>query len=212
MTHLTAEVPFVASYGYSRRLMYRTTVVQAASGRTERNSHWSYPLHVFGLPLQNRTQEQLEQIAQYFHAAGGAGNTFSFLDRFEDRSCAQADDPDDEDVTLGTATAAQTDFQLIKTYTYGGRTQTRKITRPVAASVVVAVDGSAQTVTTDYTIEDGGIIRFTSGLTGGEVVTAGFRFLVPVAFVSDEVDIMVHNHDGTGYIGDATVDLVEVRE
>lgn len=211
MTHLTTAVPFVASYGYSRRMMYRTTVVQSMNGRTERNSHWSYPLHVFGLPLQNRSQAQLDQIVQYFHAAGGAGHTFDFLDLSEDRTCALDTDPDDEDVTLGTATASQTDFQLIKTYTTGGRTQSRKITRPIAASVLIAVDGAPQTITTHYTIETGGIIRFVSGMTGGEVVTAGFRFYVPVAFASDDVDITIHNYGG-GFIGDAVVDLVEVRE
>lgn len=211
MSHLTTAVPFVASYGYSRRLMYRTTVVQAASGRTERNSHWAYPLHVFGLPLQNRTQPELEAISEYFHAAGGSGNTFDFLDLSEDRTCALDGSPADDDVTLGTAVAAQTDFQLIKTYSIGGRTQSRKITRPIAASVLVAVDGAPQTITTHYTIETGGIIRFVSGMSGGEVVTAGFRFYVPVAFASDDVDITIHNYGG-GFIGDAVVDLVEVRE
>lgn len=211
MSHLTTLAPLEPSYGYGRRLMYRTTVVQAASGKTYRNSLWDYPLHVFSLPLNNRTQAELEEIATYFHAAAGAGHTFDFLDRSEDRTCALSDDPDDEDVTLGTATASQTDFQLIKTYASGGRTQTRKITRPIAASVLVAVDGAPQTVTTDYTIETGGIIRFNSGLTGGEIVTAGFRFYVPVAFASDDVDITIHNYSG-GYIGDSAIQLLEVRE
>lgn len=211
MTHLTTAVPFVASYGYSRRMMYRTTVVRSSNGRTERNSHWAYPLHVFGLPLNNRTQSELEQIVEYFHAAGGAGNTFDFLDTSEDRTCALDTDPATDDVTLGTATASQTDFQLIKAYTAGGRTQLRKITRPIASSVLVAVDGTPKTVTTDYTIEAGGIIRFNSGLTGGEVVTAGCRFYITVAFASDDVDIVIHNY-GDGFIGDAVVELVEVRE
>lgn len=211
MAHLSETAPFIANYGYSRRPLYRTTVARAASGRTERNSHWEYPLHVFSLPLRNRRQDELETILNYFHAAGGAGNTFSFFDRSEDRSCALSADPASDDITLGTATAAQTDFQLIKTYTAGGRTQSRKITRPVAASLLVEVDSVLQTVTTDYTLEDGGIVRFTAGLTGGEIVKAGFRFLVPVAFASDEVDITIHDYSAS-FVGDGVIDLVEVRE
>lgn len=211
MTHLTAGLPFCPSYGYSRRMMYRTTVAESASGRTERNSRWAYPLHVFGLPLNNRLQTELEEIVQYFHAAGGAGHTFDFLDRSEDRTCALSADPASSDITLGTALASQTDFQLVKTYVFGGRTQSRKITRPIEASVLVEVDGTPQTVSTHYTIESGGIIRFNSGMSGGEVVRAGFRFYVPVAFASDDVDITIHNYSG-GFVGDAVVDLVEVRE
>ena len=211
MTHLTDPLVFCPSYQYSKRRMYRTDVAEAASGRTERNSLWSYGMHIFGLPLTNRLQDELEEIAEYFHAAGGAGNTFDFFDRTEDRTCALSADPAGDDVTLGTAVASQTDFQLIKTYTKGGRTQARKITRPIEASVLIEVDGTPQTVTTDYTIETGGIIRFNSGMSGGEVITAGFRFYVPVAFASDDVDITIHNKGGE-FIGDSVVDLVEVRE
>ena len=211
MTHLTEALVFCPSFQYSKRRMYRTDVAQAASGRTERNSLWDYPLHVFGLPLNNRLQTELDEIGEYFHAAGGAGNTFDLFDRTEDRTCALSDDPASDDVTLGTAVASQTDFQLIKTYTAGGRTQARKITRPIEASVLVEVDGTPQTATTDYTIETGGIIRFLSGMAGGEVIKAGFRFHVPVAFASDDVDLTIHNSSGD-FIGDIVVDLVEVRE
>lgn len=211
MTHLTEDIPFCPAYGYSRRMLYRTTVVASDSGMTERNSRWTYPLHVFGLPLNNRTQSEIEEIIAYFHAARGAGNTFNFLDRTEDRTCALNIDPASDDATLGTATASQTDFQLIKTYIAGGNTQSRKITRPIEASVLIEVDGTPKTVTTDYTIESGGIIRFNSGLTGGEVVKGGCRFYVPVAFADDDVSITIHNYSG-GYVGDAVVELVEVRE
>jgi uncharacterized protein (TIGR02217 family) len=213
MTHLSDKAPFIAGYGYSRRLLYRTTVVTAASGLTERDSRWSYPLHVFSLPLANRTQPDLEQIIDYYHAAGGRAHTFDFHDLSEDRSCAQAATPAQTDQTLGTASASQTDFQIIKTYGAAlGRSQARKITRPVAASVLVEVDGALQTVATDYTLQAGGIVRFNTGLTAGQVVKAGFQFYVPVAFVSDDVDIAIHNRSAGIFVGDAAVELAEVRE
>lgn len=211
MTHLTQALPFIPNYGYSRLARYRSTVIEASSGRTYANQSWEYPLHIFGLPLRGRKQAELEQILSYFHAAAGRANTFDFLDFAEDRTCSLGTDPANDDVTLGTATASQTDFQLIKTYTTGSVTRTRKITRPIDASWLIAVDGTPKTITTDYTIEAGGILRFNSGLTGGEVVTGGGRFYVPVRFGSDEIDVLIQNFRA-GFIGDAIVDLYEVRE
>lgn len=211
MTHLTQALPFIPNYGYSRLARYRSTVIESASGRTEANQSWEYPLHTFGLPLQGRKQAELEQILAYFHAAAGRANTFDFLDFAEDRTCSLGSSPASSDATLGVATAAQTDFQLIKTYTTGSVTRSRKITRPVSASILIEVDGAPKTVTTDYTIETGGIIRFNAGMSGGEVVKAGFRFYVPVRFASDDIDILVHNFR-SGFVGDSVVDLVEVRE
>lgn len=210
MAHLTDLAPMVPSYGYSRRAMYETTVVRASNGFTERNSRWQYPLHVFGLPINNRKQSELETILNYFHAAGGSGNTFDFLDKTEDRSCAISQTPAQDDQTLGTAIASQTDFQLIKNYTIGVVVQSRKIIRPIESSILVEKDTVLQTVTTDYTVEANGIIRFVTPMTGGEVVKAGFMFYVPVAFADDEADITIHNYSGA-YVGNLVIELEEDR-
>lgn len=211
MTHLTEALPFIPNYAYSRRAIYLTTLVQAASGKTEAAQRWQYPLHEFSLPLNGRKQSELEQILRYFHAAAGRANTFDFLDFSEDRTCSLGTDPANDDVELGTAEASQTDFQLIKTYVTGGVTRSRKLTRPIAASWLIAVDGTPKTITTDYTIESGGILRFNSGLTGGEVVTGGGRFYVPVRFASDDIEQIVHNYR-LGFVADSTVVLMEDRQ
>ena len=68
MTHLTDPLVFCPSYQYGKRRLYRTDVAQAASGRTERNSLWEYGMHVFSMPLINRLQTELDELAEYFHA------------------------------------------------------------------------------------------------------------------------------------------------
>lgn len=211
MAHLTEVFPACFSFGMVRRPAYRTTVISAASGLTERNAHWTYPLHIYSCPLNNRTQTEVEDLLEYWHAAGGQANTFSLLDPGEDRSCALGDDVAQDDQTLGTAAASQTDFQLIKNYTRGGVTQVRKITRPIDSSVLVEVDSVLQTVTTHYTIDSLGVISFVTPMTGGEVVKAGFRFHVPVAFGSDDMDTRIHNYN-SGFINDTSFDIIEVRE
>lgn len=212
MAHLTALFPSDLSYNCRKRLLYRTTVIAAASGVTERNQHWEYPLHVFSIPLANRLQTELDTLVTYWHAAAGRANTFNFLDPFEDRSCDMDSEPARTDQILSTsATASQTDFQLIKEYTTGGVTRTRKITRPIANSTLVDVDGSPQTEGVDYDVDPLGIISFGTPMTGGEVVKAGYKFYVPVAFEDDELDILIHNFSGE-YVGDISTELMEIRE
>lgn len=213
MTHLTEVFPAAFSYGSTRRPLYSTTVVRAASGMTERNSHWDYPLHIFNVPLTNRSQAQQEDLLEYWHAAGGQAHTFNMIDPSEDRTCSMLTSPSQSDQSLGAATAGQTDFQLVKAYTRGGRTQYRKITRPIDATVLIEVNSVLQTVTTDYTIDALGVISFVTPMTGGEIIKWGGRFYTPVAFGTDDVSYVMHNVNQTvGFITDASIDLIEVRE
>lgn len=71
---------------------------------------------------------------------------------------------------LGTAVAAQTDFPLDYQYVD-------------AATLLVYKDAVLQTLTTHYTLEDNETapkVRFVSGLSGGEVITATYEFFIPV--------------------------------
>jgi uncharacterized protein (TIGR02217 family) len=203
-------LPFVPNYAYQRIPRYRTTLVQASSGRTEALAHWAYPLHEFVLPLNGRKQNELEHILRYFHAAAGRAATFNFVDFYEDRSCSLGQEPAFDDVVIGTATDGQISFQLHKTYITGSVIRSRKITRPIDDSVLIGVDGVAQSPSA-FSVGDGGVVTFSNELDAGQVVTAGFRFAVPVRFGSDEIEQTIHNYVA-GFVGDATVTLMEDRE
>ena len=76
-------------------------------------------------------------------------------------------------------------FQLVKRYGSGLRDHVRLISKPVAGSVVVAVNGTpAANFTVDTTA---GLVTFQAGsIPGvGVEVTAGFEFDVPVRFDTD---------------------------
>jgi len=208
--HLNEAIPFIPNYAYRRISRYRTTVVQSASGRTETNAHWAAPLHEFALPLNGRKQSELEYILRFFHAAIGRACTFNFVDFYEDRSCSLGDAPSHSDCVIATAEDGQTDFQLYKTYVVGDLTRSRKITRPITDTVSVAVDGVLLSPSM-YSVQDGGILSFFDPLAEGQVLTAGFRFAVPVRFGSDDIEQTIHNFRA-GFIGDATVTLMEERE
>ena len=95
-----------------------------------------------------------------------------------------------------------TRFALVKHY----GASVRRITRPVAGSVKVALDGvpvSAFTVVAD------GFVALDVAPGAGVVVTAGFAFDVPVRFAEDRLAV----NRATFLAGAAaSVPLVEVRE
>jgi len=84
----------------------------------------------------------------------------------------------------GTGNGVLTQFQLIKRYQPNGDTQDRIITKPVAGTVQIYVNGVAQdngwTVNTTT-----GIVTFAGAPANGAVLRAGFEFDVHVRFTGD---------------------------
>jgi uncharacterized protein (TIGR02217 family) len=98
-------------------------------------------------------------------------------------------------------------FALHRHYGGGDEVQARRITRPVAGSVRVAVDG-VETVG-GWSHAGLGVIAFDTAPAEGAVLTAGFRFDVPVRFAEDRLEI----NRATFAAGEApSVPLVEIRE
>lgn len=82
----------------------------------------------------------------------------------------------------------------------------RRITRPVAGSVSVAVAGVA---TAGFALADGGWVELDTPPDAGAAVTASFTFDVPVRFAEDRLSVSL----STFLAGAApSVPLVEVRE
>src|SRR3546814_3964416 len=97
-------------------------------------------------------------------------------------------------------------FQLCKYYGSGSEAQQRLITRPVAGSISVGVDGVA---VSGWSHLGKGVIAFDEASAEGTVLTAGFRFDVPVRFAEDRLDVS----RTTFAAGEApSVPLIEIRE
>lgn len=111
------------------------------------------------------------------------------------------------DQRLGIGDGARTHFQLTRYYGEGEQAQTRIVTRPVAGSVRVAADGVEALA--GWSLGALGVIAFDHAPVAGAVLTAGFRFDVPVRFAEDRLDI----NRATFAAGEApSVPLVEIRE
>ena len=77
----------------------------------------------------------------------------------------------------------------MKTYGQAFAPWTRAIAKPVAGSVLVAVNG---VLSTDFTVDAAtGLVSFLPGKipVAGAVITAGYQFDVPVRFDTDYLEI-----------------------
>ncbi len=98
-----------------------------------------------------------------------------------------------DDQLIGVGDGARVSFQLIKGYANGGASWSRRITRVVAGSAMIAVNG---TVSAAAAVNlQTGEVTFASPPPAHAVVTAGFRFDTPVRFDVDALDLTVEGVD-----------------
>jgi uncharacterized protein (TIGR02217 family) len=186
---------------------FSTAVVTTAAGHEQRNADWAEARMRYDAGPGVRSEADIETLLAFFRARRGAARAFRFRDPFDDSSHGMTGIPSAMDQTLGEGDGVATRFQLVKRYGEGDEALVRRVTRPVAGSVAVAVDGVS--VATGWALDDRGGVVFDVAPGDGVGVTAGFRFDVPVRFEEDRLNVS----RATFLAGDAaSVPLVEVRE
>lgn len=198
-----ADVRFDPPIGFqtSGGAGWRTEIIPLANGREARNALWSGALRrwqVTGVPV---TPDAANSLIRFFNARSGPAQGFRFSDPFGWRT-AETVTPLDQ--AIGTGDGAATAFQMVLD---DGAAVPKVITRPVLASVRVAIDGvETGAFSADSTT---GILTFDSAPGDGAVLTAGFEFDLPVRFESDQLDL---SYSGTGAMQLVRLSLVELRE
>lgn len=185
----------------------RTQIVELASGEEERNASWANSRRRYDAAYGIRRVDDLAAIVAFFEARNGRLYGFRWKDWADYKSCLPSRTPSATDQTIGTSDGAKTAFQLVKTYTSGSQSWTRTITKPVAGTVRVAVDGIEQAGgwSADVTT---GLVSFDPAPATGAVITAGFEFDVPVRFDTDTLDVTL-DIERLGSI--TSIPLIEVR-
>ena len=189
---------------------WATNVVEQDSGSESRNQRWSYPRHKYDVAYGTNTIERLENLLYYHHVVAGKAVGFRYKDWLDYKSCKRIATPAATDCAIGTGTGALAAFQLFKTYTQGVYVRSRKILKPIASTVLIAIAGSVKTAGTHYNLADTtGIVTFTSGNipSAGQAVTAGFEFDVPVRFDTDWLSVNINDYNS----GAAQVPLIELK-
>ena len=185
----------------------RTQIVELASGDEERNASWANSRRRYDVAYGIRRADDLAAVVAFFEARNGRLHGFRFKDWGDHKSCLPSGTSVPTDQLIGTGDGATTTFQLVKRYASGSQTWVRKITKPVAGTVRVALDGAEQLSgwTVDTTT---GVLTFDTAPAAGVAITAGFAFDVPVRFDTDVLDVTL-DLERLGSI--TSIPLLEIR-
>ncbi len=143
------------------------------------------------------------ELLAFFEAREGRLFGFRFKDFADFKSGALNAAVTPLDQTIGTGDGVETVFALQKAY----GAVSRPITKPVADTVRVAVNGTE--VTTGWSADSTtGQVTFVVAPAAGAVITAGFEFDTPVRFDSERIDLTLESFDA-GRV--TAVSLIEIR-
>lgn len=201
--------PAALSFGSSGGPERRTEVVTLASGFEERNSTWAHSRRFYDAGLGLRSADDIHEVLSFFEARLGKLIGFRWRDWADHKSCAPSADISSLDQEIGIGDGNVREFPLSKAYLSGPASYSRPISKPVAGSVRVAIDGTEITENTDYSVDHStGLISLGSAPGAGQIVSAGFTFHVPVRFDTDRIDINLASFEA-GEI--PSIPVVEVR-
>lgn len=202
------DVPYPLALGRDATVIpeFSTSIAVTASGFERRNSLWSDARLRFDVGPGIRSEAELGVLLSFFRARRGAARGFRLRDPSDFSSNAMTGTPTLADQLLGSGDGLKASFSLVKRYGELGSEQLRRITRPRPDSLLVSVEGVA---TTAFTLDPGGVVRFTAAPASGTSVRAGFLFDVPVRFAEDQLEFA-----GSAFAaGEApSVPVIEIRE
>jgi uncharacterized protein (TIGR02217 family) len=185
----------------------RTQIVEMASGDEERNGSWADSRRRYDASYGIRKADDLAAVTAFFEARRGRLYGFRWKDWADYKSCLPSVVTAPTDQPIGVGTGVATAFQLVKLYTSGAQSWTRTITKPVAGTVAVALNGVTQI--TGWTVNTTtGVITFAAAPAPGVTIVAGFEFDVAVRFDTDTLDVTL-DFERLGSI--TSIPLIEVR-
>lgn len=179
---------------------FSTAIVTSGGGHEARNASWAEARTRYDVGPGVRSEADIATLLSFFRARMGPARGFRLRDPFDFSSGVVT--PGAADQVLGVGDGVTVRFALVKAY----GDMRRRITRPVAGSVRVAVGGVE---TSAFSVVAGGFVELDAAPAVGVAVSAGFLFDVAVRFAEDRLSV----NRATFLAGAATaVPLVEVRE
>lgn len=184
--------PVPISFGAAGGPVLKNEIVALASGYEKRNARQLRSRRRFDVGTGIRSLEDLSDVIAFFEARRGSLYGFRFRDPFDWSSAPAGQPVTPLDQVIATGDGATFVFQLAKTYGDPGGSSRRDITRPVAGTVRIAVNGIEAVENTAFGVDAStGLVTFDqlNIPAQGASVTAGFEFDIPVRFDTDRLEI-----------------------
>lgn len=180
--------PAALSFGSTGGPERRTEIVTLANGYEERNAPWSQSRRRYDAGVSMRSLDDIASLLAFFEARQGQLYGFRWKDWSDYKSCLPGDEISYTDQLLARGDGVTATFQLAKTYRSGLEHARRVITRPVAGTVRIGVNGTELREGVHFTLDTTtGSIVLAEVPTPEAEVTAGFEFDVPVRFDTDRI-------------------------
>jgi uncharacterized protein (TIGR02217 family) len=205
-TRLPLALAFSSAGGPERR----TEVLTLASGLEQRNMRRAGSRRRWEIGGGLVRLDDAHALIAFFEARRGEAHGFRFRDPVDWKSCAPSVAASALDQGLGEGDGARTAFSLVKRYGAGPDAWLRRITKPVAGTVRVAVDG----IETTPAAVDTATGRVTLGAppAPGAQVTAGFEFDIPVRFDGARLETSLEGADAVRIGPLAVIELVMAED
>ena len=197
--------PLPLAFGASGGPVRQTDIVTLASGHEQRNTSQAFSRRRYDAGVGVKSLEDMQVLVRFFEARFGQLHSFRFRDPIDHNSAPTGENISTGDQLLGKADGVMTEFQLTKNYGVQDGACERIITKPVNASVIIAVGG---VVTSGFYVNPlTGLVTFQSPPQAGKLVTAGFEFDVPVRFDTEHLSAALESFGAGGAVH---VPLLEV--
>lgn len=191
MSFHEVRFPLRLALGVTGGPVRRTDIVNLSNGRENRNARWRQARRSYDAGSGIKSVADLYEVLAFFEARRGQLYGFRFRDPIDFASAGPLQTVRPTDQLIGTGDGQTQSFQLVKTYADGGGGVVRTIAKPVAGTVVLALNGVA--VPGDrYTVNTAtGLVTFQAGHVPGPGVEirAGYEFDVPVRFDTDRIEV-----------------------
>jgi len=202
------SLPLPFALGASGGPERRVDIVALGSGAEARNTPWAHGRRRYDIGGAVRTLDQVHELIAFFEARRGKLHGFRFRDPFDFKSCTPSATPAATDQIIGEGDGERTVFALQKAYGAGASAYARPIQKPVAASVIIAVDSEVLAPAAFEVAADTGLVTLAVAPSAAAVIAAGFLFDTPVRFDADRLDLAL---DGFGAGHAVSVPLVEIK-
>ena len=187
------------AYGASGGPEFSTSIAVSLNGFEQRNINWSTARGRWDVSTGLKNSADIDEVVAFFRARFGKAYGFLFKDWMDYRVKNQS---------IGDGDGEKKEFQLVKDYRSGScYTYTRKILKPVAASLEVLVNSVP---TNDFRCDSTtGVITFNNPPAKGASIVCNFEFNVPVRFDTDQIIIRA---TGPGRFVSDPITVTEIRQ
>lgn len=203
-----ARLPLRLAFGSTGGVERRTEIIALASGYEQRATPWADGRRRYLIGGGLKALDDMAALIAFFEARRGRLQGFRFQDFLDHASGAPSGTPGPLDQVIGVGDGATTVFQLTKTYGTGPDAYARRIQKPVAGTVSLAVAGVALTSAQFSVDTTTGLVTLMAAPASGAQITAGFQFDTPVRFDADRLDVSL---EGFAAARLTAVPLIELR-